>query len=107
MFALVFVSREVKLTLLSSFFTPSGIGWDWKQEEVHNLYSFERLRDPDRTHVARAIPSMARQALLVQYGLNEDEIREMIAEMRRKDKELLRGGSFSILPSFWPWKKVG
>lgn len=84
-----------------------GIGWDWKQEEVHNLYSFERLRDPDRTHVARAIPSMARQALLVQYGLNEDEIREMIAEMRRKDKELLRGGSIGILPSFWPWKKAG
>lgn len=84
-----------------------GIGWDWKQEEVHNLYSFERLRDPDRTHVARAIPSMARQALLVQYGLNEEEIREMIAEMRRKDKELLRGGSIGILPSFWPWKKAG
>jgi hypothetical protein len=101
---------RTSLTLLSFFvfsLYPLGIGWDWKQEEVHNLYSFERLRDPDRTHVARAIPSMARQALLVQYGLNEDEIREMIAEMRRKDKELLRGGSIGILPSFWPWKKAG
>jgi hypothetical protein len=76
---------------------------------VHNLYSFERLREsPDRTHIAHAIPSATRHALLVQYGLKEDEIQEMILEMRRRDKELLRGSAAtSILPSFWPWKRVG
>src|SRR3546814_12787708 len=47
---------RTSLTLLSFFvfsLYPLGIGWDWRQEEVHNLYSFERLRDTDRTQVAR------------------------------------------------------